>query len=272
MLVSVVIPVYKSERSINILYNQIRDTLEKCDILFEVIPVSDASPDGVWQVLLAAAKVDQRLKPILLEYNAGQQQATLCGIDAAKGDLIVTIDDDLEFSAVDIPFLLQTIIAQNLDMVYGVALKKEQNPIKRFSAKIARSIIGIFFPRLRYLESFRMFKREVKTKINNNRQFILDFEYSAQNIKIGKCNVSHNKRMFGESNYSIFGSLQVWFTFLFKYSYIPHILLFLLITAHFYFRPPVLLSIIVALPFSVLYIKYRFQTTKPYAIKEQINR
>jgi glycosyltransferase involved in cell wall biosynthesis len=270
LIVSIVIPVYKSERSINILYNQIRDTLEKQNVLYEVIPVCDASPDDVWQVLEKMASRDQRLKPILLADNAGQQQATLCGIDAALGDFIVTIDDDLEFSPRDIPLMLATIQDSNLDLVYGVAVKKEQKGIKRASAKIARAIIGLFFPRLKHLESFRIFKKEVRTEIDSQKQFVIDFEYSNKNIHIGKCDVSHNKRMFGESNYSMFGSLQVWFTFLFKYTFIPYLALAFILTICLA-GLSVILSFILALPLVFWYIKYRFQRAKPYAIKTRLN-
>lgn len=271
MLLSVVIPVFKSERSINILYNQIRDTLEKEAISFEIIPVSDASPDNVWQVLENLAKTDVRLKPILFKNNAGQQQATLCGIDHASGDFILTIDDDLEFSPADIPTMLRTLQDSELDLVYGVAQKKEQKGIKRFSAKIARGIIGIFFPRLRYLESFRIFRKDIRTTINNKKKFILDFEYSNGKIKIGKCDVSHNKRMFGESNYSMFGSLHIWFTFLFRYSFIPHLTLALLLVLQFLCSVNLVASLLLASPIVFLYIKYRLQTTDAYLIEKRIN-
>jgi glycosyltransferase involved in cell wall biosynthesis len=271
LLLSVVIPVFKSERSINILYNQIRDNLEKLSIDFEVIPVCDASPDEVWTVLKQLAMKDLRIKPILLDSNAGQQQATLCGIDSAIGDYIVTIDDDLEFSPSDISLMLSTIQESNLDLVYGVANKKEQKGIKRLSAKIARGIIGIFFPRLRHLESFRIFKKEVRTQVNNSRQFVIDFEYSNENIKIGKCDVSHHKRMFGESNYSMFGSLQVWFTFLFKYTFIPHLLLILIISMKLLFNIATLVSLMTTFPLLILYMKYRFQSTKPYSVSKRLN-
>jgi len=167
--------------------------------------------------------------------------------------------------------MLSTIQESNLDLVYGIAAKKEQHGVKRISAKIARGVIGVFFPRLRHLESFRIFKKDIRTRVNNHRQFVIDFEYSNENIRIGKCDVSHNKRMFGESNYSMFGSLQVWFTFLFKYTFIPHLALAAIIAMKFIFDLNTLISMLMALPITLLYMKYRLRTAKPYEVKTWLN-
>lgn len=220
-MISVVIPVYNSERSVKILLNQIAETLIKIGQDYEIIPVCDRSPDAVWEVLRSIAQENSKVRPILLAKNAGQQQATLCGIQSARGSIIVTIDDDLEYSPADIELLWITMQQEKSDVVYGSPPKKKHKWIKRQCSKIARVVIKMVKPKLHYIESFRMIKKEAIPYIDKHKSFFIDFEIIKRSTQVTSCLVSHQPRMFGTSNYSALGSLHLWFTFLFRYSWLP---------------------------------------------------
>ena len=94
--VSVVIPVFNSEKTLVELTERIKNELIKISSDYEIILVDDCSLDKSWQVLQQLHAEDSRIKIIHLQKNFGQHNATLCGLNYAKGDYIITMDDDLQ--------------------------------------------------------------------------------------------------------------------------------------------------------------------------------
>src|SRR5438067_9358723 len=106
---SIVIPVYRSAEILSELYGRLKDTLVSIGVSFEIIFVDDSSPDVAWQVIQELASCDARVRGIKLTRNYGQHNALLCGIRAARNEVIVTMDDDLQHPPDEIPVLLDKL-------------------------------------------------------------------------------------------------------------------------------------------------------------------
>lgn len=123
-LISIVIPVYNSEDSLFELYQSIKEVMEFNQIKFELILVDDNSLDQSYQKILALNKKDKQVKGIRLSKNFGQQNAIFCGLQFAKGQYIVTMDDDLQHQAQTILSLYQQI--KKVMMLFMQFLNKDQ--------------------------------------------------------------------------------------------------------------------------------------------------
>ena len=116
--VSVVVPIFNEKENIPILFDRLFTTLDMIDRSFEIIAVNDGSTDRSAEELARAASLRPELKVIEFRRNAGQTAAIMAGIDYASGDVIVTIDADLQNDPQDIPLLLAKI-NEGFDVVSG---------------------------------------------------------------------------------------------------------------------------------------------------------
>src|SRR6185436_4430955 len=96
MFISVVVPVYNSEAILPNLFDRLKPVLNSIGESWELILVNDASRDGSWKTIQSLAASDPRCRGINLMRNYGQHNAVLCGIRAVRGDVVVTMDDDLQ--------------------------------------------------------------------------------------------------------------------------------------------------------------------------------
>src|SRR5512144_60405 len=104
--VSIVIPCFRSEQSLPHLAKRIQQTMSAAEVSFELVLVEDGSPDGTWTVIQQLARQHPFIRGVRLMRNYGQHNAVLCGIRAACGGIIVTMDDDLQNPPEEIPRLL----------------------------------------------------------------------------------------------------------------------------------------------------------------------
>jgi undecaprenyl-phosphate 4-deoxy-4-formamido-L-arabinose transferase len=116
--ISVVVPVYNSAETLPELISRLVSVLSKVPGQFELVLVNDGSADGSWDVLRELARAHSTIHGINLMRNYGQHNAVLCGIRAAKFDVVVTLDDDLQNPPEEIPKLLQKL-SESFDVVYG---------------------------------------------------------------------------------------------------------------------------------------------------------
>ena len=117
---STVIPVYRSQAILPELYNELIAALTATGRVFEIIFVEDCGRDGSWEVIQDLARGDGRVRGIRLSRNYGQHNAVLCGIRAARNEVVVTMDDDLQHPPDQIPILLAKL-DEGYDVVYGTA-------------------------------------------------------------------------------------------------------------------------------------------------------
>jgi len=142
--ISVVTPVYNGEASVGELCRRLAEVLPRISAQHEVILVNDGSPDRSWEMISELCSRSPVVRGLNLMRNYGQHNALLCGIRAAKYELVVTIDDDLQHPPEEIPRLLARL-EEGFDVVYG-APKAEQNGLMRALASRSRAISLLLFP------------------------------------------------------------------------------------------------------------------------------
>ena len=136
--ISIVVPVYRSEAMLPELAQRVGDVLTKITSRYELIFVNDCSPDRSWEVICQLERQNTWIRGINLMRNFGQHNALLCGIRAAKYELIVTMDDDLQHPPEEIPKIL-VALNDRYDVVYGTP-EHEQHGFARDLSSIATKI------------------------------------------------------------------------------------------------------------------------------------
>lgn len=205
MFISIVIPVYNSTVLPELVSRIDRVFTARPTDRYEIVLVDDASTRAeVWPALMALARDYPQVSALQLMRNFGQHAATLCGMREARGDAILTMDDDLQHNPEDIPKFLDRAES---DVVFGQFLHKRHGPVIRATSLIKgffdRMLIGK--PRGIQLSSFRMLSRVVVDGMLSTRTpypFIpaLIFQTSKQVVTV---ELSHSLRREGESGYSL---------------------------------------------------------------------
>lgn len=220
--ISVVIPVYKSEKCIPELTKQISDALK--DFNWELILVNDCSPDNSWTEIKKVAAENNNITGINLRKNGGQDLAILAGLNHAKGKWIVIMDDDLQHSPYDIPKLYAQA-QKGFDVVYADFKQKKQKLWKNLGSwlngKVSEITLGK--PKGIYLSPFKIISSSVvkeMCKLNNLFPYIdgLIFQVTKN---ITQINIEHHKREYGKSNFTLVKSMQVFFRMMFGFSTFP---------------------------------------------------
>lgn len=204
--ISVVIPVFNSENSLNELYGKLTYELEMLCSDFEIILVDDGSYDNSLNCIKALHLSDSRVKVIQLDGNFGQQNALMCGFHYAIKDFVITMDDDLQNPPKEIKKLIKKL-SEGYDVVYGIPLKKRHT----FYRKLGTKMTDIFFnlvcgkPINVKICSFRALTKEIVRKIlEDKRSFIYISAITFKNTKnVTSVVVTHNYRKYGKSNYNI---------------------------------------------------------------------
>lgn len=204
--VSVVIPVYRSEKILPELVRRLNEVLATVAAEREIILVNDCSPDGGWEVILSLAAANPDIKPINLMRNYGQHNALLCGIRAASCDVIITMDDDLQHPPEEIPHLLAAL-RDEFDVVYGVPKHQQHGLGRDFASWLTKlalqNVMGATIAR--NISAFRAFRREVSTAFAHySGAFVsIDVLLTWGTKRFSMVTVRHDQRKSGASGYSI---------------------------------------------------------------------
>lgn len=207
MNLSVIVPLLNEERNIRILYQELIDLLKELDQEFEIIFVDDGSTDQTFEFLSKIQKDDSSVKVICFRKNFGQTAALSAGFDHARGDIIVTLDADLQNDPKDIPKLLEKL-NEGYDLVNGWRFdRKDPFLTRRIPSIIANKIIS-FITRVKlhdYGCTLKAFRKEVTKNIRlygEMHRFIPAIA-SGMGISICEVKVNHRARKYGKSNYGI---------------------------------------------------------------------
>lgn len=205
MKLSVIVPVYNSELILHDLVMRLHSVLKVLTDNYELILVNDGSCDRSWDTICQLAENNDWIKGIDLMRNYGQHNALLAGIRAAKYEMIVTLDDDLQHPPEEIPKLLNRL-TEGFDVVYG-SPQKEPHGFRRGLAslltKIAlQSVMGI--KTARHVSAFRAFHTNLRNAFAGYQSpFIsIDVLLSWGTTRFSAVNVQHNQRQVGVSNYT----------------------------------------------------------------------
>ena len=207
MDISVVIPLYNEDESLPELYEWIERVMSANNFTFEVIFVNDGSTDHSWDVINKLAQQSEHVRGIKFRRNYGKSPALYCGFKEAKGDVVITMDADLQDSPDEIPELYKMIKQDGYDLVSGYKQKRHDPlsktlPTKLFNAT-ARKVSGI-----KNLHDFncglKAYRKEVVKNIEVFGEMHRFIPYLAKNAgfdKIGEKVVHHQKRQYGKSKF-----------------------------------------------------------------------
>lgn len=203
---SVIIPVYKSENILWKLSSELTKTISNMTINYEVIFVSDASPDNSFKVIKLICENNSNFKGIQLRNNIGQHRSVIVGMGFASGKYVITMDDDLQHSPIYIPELLDKI-KLGYDVVYCSFNSKSHSLWKIMGSRVVDYIMvkALNKPKELYLSPYRVLTIEVCKEIikSQNKNSYIDVLILKITDNISSISGIHFKRNYGKSNYNL---------------------------------------------------------------------
>jgi len=200
--ISIVVPVYRAEGSLNELYRRLVATLEREALEFEILFVEDCGGDKSWEVIQELANSDVRVRGLRMSRNFGQHSALLCGIRAAGKEVVVTLDDDLQNPPEDIPKLLAKL-TEGHDVVYGTPEGGQHGFYRNMASRITKlalqSAMGV--ENAGKTSAFRVFRTELRNAFRDyrNPSVNLDVLLSWGTTRFSTVTVQHEPRQEGSS-------------------------------------------------------------------------
>jgi len=217
-MLSVVIPVHNEEASLLLLYDRLTATLEKVGQPYEIIFVDDASTDRSFELLANLVETDDHLKVVRLRRNFGQTAALAAGFHEARGDIIISMDADLQHAPEDIPALL-ALIEEGYDIASGWRKNRVDHPLTR---KLPSRIANWLMARLSGIKlhdfgtTFKAYRAEILKEINlygELHRFIPALA-SFYGARIAEVPIQNAPRLKGGSHYGLGRTLHVLFDIL----------------------------------------------------------
>ena len=209
MDISVIIPLYNEEESLRELYEWIKRVMGENNFTYEIIFVDDGSTDGSWNIITELKEKSEHIHAIKFRRNYGKSPALQCAFQKAQGDVVITMDADLQDSPDEIPELYRMIKEEGYDLVSGWKKKRydailtKNLPSKLFNAT-ARCVSGI------KLHDFncglKAYRKDVVKNIelyNEMHRYIPVLVKSAGFTKIGEKPVQHQPRKYGKSKFGV---------------------------------------------------------------------
>lgn len=209
MDLSVVIALYNEKESLSELTGGIRRALEPLSIEYEIILVNDGSNDGSWELIEKMAREDTRIRGISFRRNYGKSAALYCGFEMAGGEVVITMDADLQDDPQELPELYRMIREDGYDLVSGWKQKRYDSKLtKNLPSKIynaaARRVTGIKLHDMNC--GLKAYRKEVVKNIEVFGEMHRYIPYLAKNAgftRIGEKVVRHHPRKFGKSKFGV---------------------------------------------------------------------
>ena len=204
--VSVVVPCYKTGQRVEPLIAALTSALDSSTQgRFEILLVVDGSPDDTWTRVCAVAQENARVHGIELMRNYGQHAALLAGIRLARGEVIVTIDDDFQQDPAEIPHLVSAL-GDNFDLVYGVSTVEEHSLLRNAASRtykwFAEHLLKI--SNAKSVTAFRAFRSELVAGLENSDDPYapIDVLLNWSTTRITSIPVTMSEREDGKSSYT----------------------------------------------------------------------
>jgi undecaprenyl-phosphate 4-deoxy-4-formamido-L-arabinose transferase len=206
MNISVVVPVFNADKSLRELISRLSPVLDALCENYELILVNDGSEDGSWKTITELAAEHAWVQGIDLMRNYGQHNAVLCGIRAAKNEIVVTLDDDLQHPPEEIPKLVQKL-AEGYDVVYGIPDKTQHGVWRSLASSVTRwtmrSTLGSKVPS--EFSAFRALRTQTREAFRQYHSPFVDIEVllTWASTRFASIKVRHDARKFGASTYTL---------------------------------------------------------------------
>jgi glycosyltransferase involved in cell wall biosynthesis len=209
MDLSIVISLFNEAESLDELLERIHTELSEKQLTYEVIMVDDGSTDGSWEKICALKQTYGNVRGIRFRRNYGKSAALYCGFEAAEGDIVVTMDADLQDDPAEIPEMMRMIREEGYDLVSGWKKKRYDNALtKNIPSKIynwaARKVTGIKLHDMNC--GLKAYRKDVVKDIEVYGEMHRFIPYLAKNAgyeKIGEKVVKHQARKYGVSKFGM---------------------------------------------------------------------
>lgn len=212
MTASIVIPVYNEEENVEALHERLKEALDKLNIEYELVIVDDGSTDRTLTLLEQLQQKDQNMTVLSLRRNFGQTAAFAAGFDFSRGDVVITMDGDLQNDPNDIPKLLELI--KDNDLVSGWR-KSRKDPFisRRLPSMMANWLISkVTGVKLHdYGCSLKAYRRDVikNLKLYGEMHRFIPAVASWYGVRVAEVETTHHPRLRGKSKYGISRTLKV---------------------------------------------------------------
>jgi len=204
---SIVVPCYRSAGTLPELVRRVSETASRVAAAWELILVDDGSPDGTWDAIRELAGRHAEVRGLALMRNYGQHNATLAGVRAARYDVTVTLDDDLQHPPEEMPKLLAPI-ADGHDLVYGTPERRPQSALRWVPSWLMRQAVTLATGTrtVRELSAYRAFRTGLRRAFADYRspELLFDALLGWGTADAATVRVRHEPRRVGRSNYGLF--------------------------------------------------------------------
>lgn len=204
--ISVVSPVYNSEKIVEELVNQLHENLSKITPNYEIILVNDCSPDNSWLTILKMCHLDSRVKGVNLSRNFGQHYAITAGLTYVKGEWVVVMDCDLQDRPDEIPNLYHKA-QEGWSIVYAKRVNRQDVFLKKLSSKMFYFVYG-YLSGLKTdssIANFGIYNSKVILEYNKMKEYARSFPSLVNYLGFNSCaiDVKHSERFNGDSTYTL---------------------------------------------------------------------
>jgi undecaprenyl-phosphate 4-deoxy-4-formamido-L-arabinose transferase len=216
---SIIIPTYRGEQTIEILFQQINAEMEKMNYSYEVIFVFDNGKIDCWnKIVVLKSTYPNLIKGVFLQKNYGQHCATIKGFEIANANFIFTMDEDLQHSSADFKKLIDKQKENNCDVVYGALQNIHRNFFRKLGSNIFNLLLGFLIENFNSnYSAFRLIKKEIADKIatKNNSKIFLDACIARNTNKIEIVDIAQLQDATKKTSYTLCKLLQHGFNIIF---------------------------------------------------------
>ena len=223
MQYSVVIPVFNEESNLEELYIRLKTVMSALQGTYEIIFVDDGSSDASFQILKNLHQEDKNIKVIRFTRNFGQHPAIMAGFNAAKGEIVITLDADLQNPPEEIPKLIEKL-HQGYEVVFGMFPERKHSAFRRAGSRFSKWVLAKVLPvETTNLSGFRALKSYAVAQLTllNEKSKFLDGLLCWMGYKVGAVEVKHNERHAGKTKYTPFKLIKLWLDMIVAFTELP---------------------------------------------------
>jgi glycosyltransferase involved in cell wall biosynthesis len=209
--VSIVVPCYRSASTLPTLVARVNEVMPRVAAAYEVILVVDSTGDGTWEVAQELAQASGPVRAIQMARNYGQHNAIVAGVRAARFDVVVTMDDDLQHLPEQIPVLLGALTDQ-VDLVYGIPVEEEHGVLRSLASRSIKAGLSTAMGvnNARNVSAFRAFRTFLRNGFDlvSGPHVCVDVALSWATTRITAVKVQMAERVEGQSGYTFRGLMR----------------------------------------------------------------